>query len=110
MTRLSPLLLIILSASQTVAQLTTLRGQVADESGAVVPAAKVTLTGAPGPSKTTTSDTTGAYAFAALAPGNYSVVASAPGLAQAQPAKVSLKGGSQTLNLVLRVAGRLDQV
>ena len=46
------------------AQTATLRGQVADDSGALVPGAKVTLTGPNALVKTATSDDKGAYVFA----------------------------------------------
>ena len=91
------------------AQTASIRGQVADESGAVVPGAKVTLRGA-SPLKTATTDVGGAYTFAGIAPGDYTVQAAAPGLVQAQPMHVSVKSGTQTVNLVLQVAGRTDAV
>jgi hypothetical protein len=92
------------------AQTATLRGQVTDESGAVIPAAKVTLRGAPGGPKTTTADVSGSYVFAGLAPGDYTVQASAPELSQAQPSPISLKPGTQVLNLMLRVASMAEKV
>jgi hypothetical protein len=82
---------------------------VADESGAVVPGATVTLRGA-APSRTATTDVTGAYTIAGIAPGDYTVQAAAPGLVQAQPKRVSVKAGTQTVNLVLAVAARADSV
>lgn len=104
------LLICLLAAHGLCAQTAILRGQVTDESGAVVPGAKVSLTGAPGGSKSTAADATGAYAFAGLTPGDYTVLASAPDLSQAQPARIALKAGSQTLNLVLRVASMAEKV
>ena len=92
------------------AQTATLRGQVTDESGAVVPGAKVALTGAPGGPKSTFADGAGSYTFAGLAPGDYSVLASAPDLSQAQPARIALQSGAQTLNLVLHVASMAEKV
>jgi hypothetical protein len=92
------------------AQTAALHGLVTDESGAVIPGAKVSLAGPSGLKKTSTADNSGAYAFAGLPQGDYAVQASAPELAQAEPAKVSLKSGSQTLNLVLRVASMVEKV
>ncbi|MDR3702776.1 MAG: carboxypeptidase regulatory-like domain-containing protein [Candidatus Sulfopaludibacter sp.] len=92
------------------AQTVTLRGQVNDDSGAVIPGAKVSLAGPSGLNKSTTSDNTGTYTFTGLPGGNYTVEASAPELAQAQPARVSLKTGTQTLNLVLHVASMVEKV
>ena len=91
------------------AQTATLRGQVADESGAVIPGARVVLNG-PAGTKRTTADNTGSYTFAGLTPGDYTVQASAPELSQAQPAKLTLHTGSQSLNLVLRVASLSEKV
>jgi len=86
------------------AQTATLRGQVTDESRAVIPGANVTLTGPAGLVKTTAADNNGLYSFVALAPGSYTVQAAAPQLALPQPAKIGLKPGVQTLNLQLTVA------
>jgi hypothetical protein len=87
-----------------------LTGQVADESGAVIPKATITLSGPGGVVKTTTSGDNGSYSFAGLTPGDYSVQASAPDLAMAQPVKVAVRNGAQTLNLQLRVAATVQQV
>src|ERR1700688_3294310 len=99
----SYLIFAILTAHSLCAQTAILRGQITDESGAVIPGATVSLSGA-GTPKTTATDGTGAYTFAGLTPGAYSVQASAPELSMAQPAKVNLKAGAQVLNLTLHVA------
>ncbi len=91
------------------AQTATLSGQVADESGAVVPGAKVTITGPANVVKIATSDNNGMYSLTALAAGNYSVTAAAPDLAM-QPVTVVIRAGSQTLNLKLGVASTVQQV
>jgi len=70
-----------LIAISALAQTATLRGQVTDESGALVPGAQVSLAGPGGVSKTTTAANDGSYAFRDLAPGDYIVQASAPSLA-----------------------------
>ncbi|MBO0724694.1 MAG: TonB-dependent receptor, partial [Blastocatellia bacterium] len=80
-----------------------MRGQVTDQNGAVITKAKVTLDGPSGPIKTVATDDRGAYSFTELAPGDYSVMASAPNLALTEPAKITLKSGVQTLNLQLSV-------
>jgi hypothetical protein len=92
------------------AQAATLRGQVTDESGALVPGAKVSVTAAGGAAKATKSDEGGAYNFTGLAPGDYSVQATAPRLVQTEPAKIALKPGPQVLNLMLRVAAMSEKV
>jgi len=103
------LLLVILLPPSLFAQTATLRGQVTDQSGAMVPAAIITLTDAKGLAKTTTADNHGAWSFAGLAPGNYGVQGSAPQLALA-PVKISLKAGAQTLNLQLKVASLVEKL
>ena len=60
----------------------TVRGTIADPTGALIPGAKVDLTGPSGSVvATTTSDTSGTYSFANLAPGTYSIHADFPGFA-----------------------------
>ena len=92
-----------------------MRGQITDESGAVVPGAKVTLTkvslaGAAGQVKTATAAADGTYSFAGLAPGEYRLQAAAPELTMPQPVKITLSSGNQVLNLQLKVAATAQQV
>ena len=101
------LFLAALAASSLFAQTATLRGQVADESGAVVPGATVTLSGSAGAgSGHDNGRERFSYSFTGVPLGNYSVQASAPQLTQTQASKVSLKPGPQVVNLVLKV--RID--
>ena len=104
------LVLLLLLTSQGFAQTATLRGQVTDESGAIIPGATVKLNGPSGLVKSLTTGSDGSYSFAGLMPGNYTVLASAPDLAMAQPAKVTLTGGVQALNLQLKIASTVQQV
>ena len=104
------LLTLLLAACPLVAQTAVLHGQVTDESGAIIPGAKVTLNGPLGLVRTVNCGSDGSYSFAGLPPGNYAVQASAPDLAMAQPVKVALSGGTQTLNLQLKVASTVQQV
>jgi carboxypeptidase family protein len=92
------------------AQTAFLRGQVADQSGAVIPGAKVVLTGPDGSLKTATADDKGSYMFGGLTPGAYAVTGSAPDLATSQPVKISLTAGAQTLNLQLQVLSTAEHV
>ena len=103
-------LLIVLVTPSLFAQTAILRGQVADESGALIPDSSVTLSGSAGPVRTTVADKTGLYAFVGVPPGSYRVEASAPQLRQLQPANVTLKPGPQVLNLILRVASLSEKV
>ena len=107
----SLILLALLVASLPLrAQTATLRGQVMDESGAVVPGATVTLIGPSGQSKITTSAADGSYSFHGLPPGSYTVRVAAPDLAQPQPAPIVLRPGAQSLNLKMQVASVTQQV
>lgn len=110
MTWIYPLSLSFLLAASAWAQTAAIYGQITDESGAMVPAARVTVTDAAGMKQATVADTTGAYAFTGLLPGVYTIEASAPGLAQPQPVRIELKAESQRLNLALRVAAKLEKI
>jgi hypothetical protein len=103
-------LALVFLAYPALAQTAILRGQVGDQSGAVIPGAKVTLTGPNGSVKTAAADDKGAYVFSGLTPGAYSVSGSAPELATSQPVKISLVAGAQTLNLQLKVVSTTEHV
>ncbi len=105
------LLILAVCASPSVyAQTASLRGQVTDESGALVPGAKVALISGGKPARSTKADETGVYTFTGLAPGEFMVQASTPQLEQPQPTKIFLNPGAQSLNLVLRVAAISEKV
>lgn len=91
------------------AQTASLRGLVTDESGAIIPGARVTLTGS-GVVKKAMADDKAIYSFASVTPGNYTVDASAPQLVLRHPAQITLKTGLQTLNLQLVVSARAETV
>jgi hypothetical protein len=103
-------IVVALMALPAFAQTAILRGQVTDESGAVIPAAKITLSGPGGLSRFTVADNDGTYSFAGLPPGAYTVLASAPELTLREPANVSLSSGAQILNLMLNVVAEKQQV
>ena len=104
------LLLVLCGASSSFAQNSILRGVVTDESGAVVPNATVTLSGPAGAGRTATTGGDGVYTFAGLTTGNYSVQASAPQLSLAQAQALTIRPGTQTLNLRLTVASTVQQI
>ena len=111
MSRLAGLSLsLVFLAHPLLAQTAILRGQVADQSGAVIPGAKVVLTGPDGSVKTATADDKGSYIFTGLTPGAYTAAGTAPDLATSQPVKVSLGPGAQTLNLQLQVLSTAEHV
>src|SRR5579863_196163 len=107
--RYSFLVAVLLSPALS-AQTATLHGQVADESGAVVPGANVSLVGSAGTAQTATADERGSYSFANVLPGTYSVKATAPLLTQARVVKITLKPGPQVLSLTLNVASISEKV
>src|SRR5208283_4961381 len=87
-----------------------IKGQVADESGAVIPGAKVTATGPGGLVKSVTTIADGTYTLTGLVAGDWTLLAASPGLRQQTPLKVSVSGGAQTANLVLRVVLEKQEV
>src|SRR5947207_9633369 len=97
------LIVLALASTAAFAQAGSLRGQVTDQNGAVVAGAKVTVHGPGGAVKTTTCDGNGSYSFTGLAPGDYRVEASAPSLVLPEPVKITLRSGTQSLNLELSV-------
>jgi hypothetical protein len=101
---------VLLCAGATLAQTATLTGHVTDESGAAVPGAKITLSGPDDLAKLASSNGEGAYSFAGLPPGNYSVTASAPALTTPQPARITLASGIQSLDLTLKIVAASTQV
>jgi hypothetical protein len=91
------------------AQTASITGRVEDSSGAVVPGAKIVLQGSRAMRMTAISANDGSYKIVAT-PGDYTISASAPDLAMAQPTKVSLHAGSQTLNLQLIVVATTQEL
>ncbi len=87
-----------------------IRGQVTDESGAMIPAAKVTVSTGAGVVKVVTTGGDGSYVVSGLADGTYTVLASSPGLKQVQPTTVEISGGPKTVNLVLLVTLEKQEV
>ncbi|MFZ0804714.1 MAG: carboxypeptidase-like regulatory domain-containing protein, partial [Candidatus Sulfotelmatobacter sp.] len=81
---LSALLLCSVAFAQTSVSNGSISGTVTDATGAVVPNAKVTLTGPTGQTVHTTTSSTGAYSSGALVPGTYSVRAEAKGFKTTQ--------------------------
>ena len=102
------LCIVLLISSPAWPQTDSLRGQVVDQSGAVVPKATVTLTAPSGLVKITTTADTGFYSFGELPRGQYTVRAAAPRLEQ-EPVQIVLKSGTQTLRLELKVAAMQQQ-
>lgn len=106
------LILIFLAAMTGLAQTASLRGRVIDESGAVIPGAKVSLRGPARLLKTVETGIEGVYVITNIPPGDYTIQATAPQLGLPSPARLSLTSGSRaTLDLQLKVVAttqRLD--
>jgi len=86
-------------------------GVVTDESGALVPGAKVTVSNAAGPVKSGTAGNDGSYSINGIPSGQYRVIATSPGLQQAQPFAVDLSASpNATANIQLQVAAEKQEV
>src|SRR5690242_18252701 len=87
-------LLVVLLAARLSAQQTTgiLRGVVTDESGALIPAATLTVTGPGGFRRNVQSQADGAYTMVGLQPGKYTVRLTVPGFAPFQQ-QMEIAGG-----------------
>src|ERR1035438_8261908 len=87
-------------AQQTVG---TVKGSLSDDSGAVIPAASVTLVGN-GATKTAQTQADGSYTFVGVAPGTYTVNVTFPGFAPfAKPVTVT-GGGTVQMPIALAVS------
>src|SRR3989442_13726317 len=84
------------------AQTATLRGTVTDDSGAIVPGAKITLTANSGTVNTAVADSNGSYSFMGIAPGDYVAQESPPGLPTAPP-KLTVRPGGRPLKIQLKL-------
>lgn len=87
-----------------------IKGTVQDESGAVIPGAKVQATGPRGLVKSATTGADGSYTLSALPAGNYNVIATTPGLTQFLPVQVEVGSTPVNVNLQLRVSVETQQV
>ena len=106
------LLLLLTLLPKTYAQPAgVVHGVVTDESGALVPGAKVTVSNAAGPVKSAIAGNDGAYSVAGLDAGTYTVQATLPGFQQIKPASINLAGSTPaTLDLQLTVAAEKQEV
>jgi hypothetical protein len=86
-----------------------LRGIMTDDSGAVIPAAKVTLTGN-GVNKTAQTQADGSYTFVGLPPGQYRVRVSFPGFANFDKTVAVTGGGTATLPIQMNVKAEKQEI
>lgn len=107
------LLLIGISNSAMSAQSPTgtLHGTVSDPSGAVIPNAKVTITGLDGTTSTAQSGADGNYRFSKLVPGTYTITVIADGFNLSEPLTAKVAVEKTTLkNISLSIAVEQQQV
>ena len=105
-----PLLILLCFSVSALAQTASLRGQITDQNGALVPGATVTLSGPKTFIKNAITDDSGFYSFNSLPPGDYEIQVTAPDLALPQPIKIAIKAGAQILNLQLKVVLQAQQM
>ncbi len=104
------LLLVITGVSFAQSTLGTLKGQVTDESGAVIPNAKITITSGRY-TRTITSGVDGSFSVPGIPTGAYTVQTTYPGMAPYQNTDVVVNaGGVTTLNIQMRVQLETQQV
>ena len=104
------ILLLAWAAAPAAAQDGSISGRVADETGAVLPGATITLRG-PGEARVTASDGNGGYAFPAVAPGDYSLTAALPGFSDAALDGIAVADGAvEAPLLTLSIASFGDTV
>ncbi|MGA8290686.1 MAG: carboxypeptidase-like regulatory domain-containing protein, partial [Acidobacteriaceae bacterium] len=91
---------------------TQLRGTITDSSGAIVAGAKVTITDVgTNISQTTTSNSTGTYAFTALRASNYKLLVEAPAFGPVEKEGITLTvNQASTLNVTLKPASQQASV
>jgi hypothetical protein len=102
---------ILLSVCSAWAQQTsgTLKGVLMDDSGAVIPAAKVSLAGGSG-SRTAQTQADGSYTFAGLAPGSYTVSVTFPGFAAFSRQVTVNAGNAVQLPIQLAISSEKQEV
>jgi hypothetical protein len=87
----------------------TLRGTMTDDSGAVIPAAIVTLTGK-GVTRSVQTQVDGTYVFQGVAPGQYAVKAALPGFAVLNKAVNVTAGSNAALPLQMVLAANTEEI
>jgi Carboxypeptidase regulatory-like domain len=101
----------VLAQTPAVKAAGSLRGQVADPSGAVIPQAMLTVTSDKGVTYTGTSDPTGQYTITGLPAGQYTVTAQAAGFSTFTSPSIGVAAGqAQRLNISLSIEIAEQQV
>ncbi len=102
------LLIAVLTSSMAAQSTGTLRGQVLDPTGAVVPEAMVTATSDSGQTASAVSNRQGVYEIKGLGAGKYTVVTAAKGFAIFERMDVGINGGQAT-TLDVKLAIQVEQ-
>ena len=85
----------------------TVKGVLTDDSGGVIPAANITLTGKSGPPKTAQTQADGSYTFTGVAPGDYTVGIAFSGF---QPfSKPITVAGNATVQVPIQLALKVEK-
>jgi len=109
-TILSFLLVTLLASTWANAQSTgTIRGTMTDDSGAVIPAATVTITGNGGP-RTAQTQADGSYTVTGLAPGAYHVRVNFPGFANFDRQVTVAAGSTATVPIEMKVSAEKQEI
>src|SRR5579872_4738219 len=105
------LLTVVLAVTSAFAQTPgSLRGTITDDSGSVVPGAKVRVSG-PGVTKNTTTNVQGLYSVAGLPAGSYTVRVIMPGFSTFETSNVPVATSqAAALNVTLKIATEQQQV
>ena len=102
--------IVLFSALQVCAQTASIKGQVKDESGAMIPGATVTATGVSGNVLTAVSAADGSYSLKSVPNGSYRIEAAFTGFAMKAPVAFVERGQDANLNLVLNVSAVVQNV
>jgi hypothetical protein len=98
------ILALLFPAPVALAQITTLRGQVVDQLGAVIPNARVTLVGRDGRARAASSDAGGEFSIPDLPPGVYKLTATFKGFRTHAEEDVKVPPADSPLKIVMTVA------
>ncbi len=104
------LILIFMTSALGQSSRGSIHGRILDDTGAAIPGAQITATGARQVSRSTKSEADGAYAFNGLAPGNYIVQVTYPGFVQREPVQLGVNGNPAAANIIMRLAVSSESV
>jgi hypothetical protein len=103
------LLAVVLALNAQTPTTGSIRGVMTDDSGAIIPAAKVTLSGN-GVNRTAQTQADGSYSFVGLPPGQYRVRVSFPGFANFDKTVAVTGGGAAALPIQMNVKAEKQEI